>query len=80
MDEKRIKLMAYMTTKYKGRSNGIYEVKIKGYGHKYLPLIPLKEKAGVTRVSQTKKLENWLNSDEGYEWAISVPEAEIMLC
>ena len=66
-----IKCIAYVTTKRKGKTTGIYEVTIEGR-HKYLPLNELKEKAGVKRVDHTKKLENWLNTDEGTGWAVKV--------
>ncbi|MGY0692940.1 DUF3797 domain-containing protein [Virgibacillus sp. FSP13] len=73
IEDKRIKCVAYMTTKNKGKTTGIYEVKINGR-HKYLPLNELKEKSGATRVNQTKKIEGWLNTLEGREWALTVRE------
>lgn len=73
IDDKRIKVVAWMTTKSKGETTGIYEVVIDGR-HKYLPLNEVKEKAGVTRVNQTKKVESWLNTIEGRSWALSVKE------
>jgi len=72
-----IQLVATMTWK-KGRvTNGIYEVIIPGVGHKYLPLIELKEKAGVRSANQTSKIETWLNSEEGTKWAKEVTQARI---
>ncbi|WP_218838254.1 DUF3797 domain-containing protein [Bacillus sp. FJAT-45350] len=76
IEDKRIKCMAYMTTKRKGKTDGVYEVKIDNR-HKYLPLNELKEKAGVSRVTQGKKIEQWLNTKEGRKWAKEVKEASI---
>ncbi len=71
-----LKCIAYMTTRKKGKTDGIYEVTING-NHKYLPLNELKEKAGVRQSSQTKKIETWLNTQDGIHWAISVKPAKI---
>ncbi|OIJ17079.1 hypothetical protein BKP37_00630 [Anaerobacillus alkalilacustris] len=77
LEDHRIKCVAYMTSKRKGKTSGIYEVKIHGKGHKYLPLNELKELSGATRVNQTKKIESWLNTKEGRKWALEVKEASI---
>lgn len=77
VEDRRIKCIAYMTTKHKGKTSGVYEVKIHGKGHKYLPLNELKELAGVKQVSQTKKIEAWLNTDEGRKWALEIAPASI---
>ncbi|WP_115774247.1 DUF3797 domain-containing protein [Oceanobacillus arenosus] len=75
--DRRIKCCAYMTNKRKGKTTGIYEVSIHGQGHKYLPLNDLKELAGVKRVNQTAKIEDWLNTTEGRKWALEVKPASI---
>lgn len=72
----KIECKAYMTTRRNGKTDGIYEVKIDHY-RKYLPLNELKEKSGVKRVNQTKRIEEWLNTKTGLEWALSVKEASI---
>lgn len=75
--DKRIKVVAYTTRKRKGKTSGVYEVRIHGYGHKYLPLNELKELSGAIRVNQVKKIESWLNTDKGRKWAMEVKEASI---
>lgn len=77
IEDRRIKCVAYATKKIKGKTSGIYEVAIYGQGHKYLPLNELKELSGVRQVSQTKKIESWLNTNEGRKWALTVKEASI---
>lgn len=52
---------------------GAYEVAIHGQAHKLLPLLVLKEKAGVKRINQHAKIDSWLNSVEGRKWALAVP-------
>jgi hypothetical protein len=37
----------------------------------------LKKKADVKRVNQTKKIEEWLNSEDGMIWALLVPASKI---
>lgn len=75
--DRRIKCVAYMTCKRNRKSDGIYEVSIHGRGHKYLPLNELKEKANVRSVNQSSKIENWLNTREGRNWALEVSPASI---
>lgn len=77
VEDRRIKCIAYCTTKKKGKTSGVYEVAIHGQGHKYLPLNELKKLAGVRQVSQTSKIEYFLNTVEGCKWAITVKEASI---
>lgn len=77
VEDRRIKCVAYMTSKSKGKTTGIYEVYIHGQGHKYLPLNDLKELSGVKRVNQTAKIEAWLNSKEGRKWALEVNPANV---
>lgn len=72
----RITCSAYMTAKKNGVSDGIYEVVIDGMS-KFLPLNELKEKSGIQRVNSRKKIEAWLNTDEGYCWAKKVKSASI---
>lgn len=50
---------------------GCYEVR------KLLPLLELKEKAGVSRINQHAKIEEWLNSDEGRKWSLEVPAESV---
>ena len=58
---------------------GCYEVKIHGHGRgrKLLPLLELKERAGVKRIDQHTKIEAWLNSAEGRKWALEVEEESV---
>lgn len=73
--DRRIKHIATMTKKRGNKIiGGIYEVSIHGKGHKLLPLLQLKEKAGVTRTNQNRKIVDWLNSREGRKWALEVEE------
>lgn len=67
----RIKCKAYLTTKTRGVESGVYEVDIEG-ARKLLPLGELKARSGVQRINSRKKIEAYLNSKEGYEWATSV--------
>lgn len=76
-EQARIKCEAYLITKRRGKTDGVYEVSFDRWKHKYLPLNELKEKSGVKRVNSTKKIEEWLNSEEGYKWAKDVPAANI---
>lgn len=72
----KIKIVASMTKKTKGKTDGLYEVELgKGGAHKYLPLNEVKEQSGITRVNQYKKAEAWLNTPEGSEWALNVTPA-----
>lgn len=69
--DRRIKHIATMTKKRGNKViGGVYEVSIHGEGHKLLPLLQLKEKAGVT----DRKIVDWLNSREGRKWALEVEE------
>ena len=77
VEDHRIKCVAYMTTKKKGKSSGVYEVSIHGKGHKYLPLNELKDLAGIKQVTQSKKIEAWLNTMEGRKWTLEVSEPSI---
>lgn len=71
--DRRIKHIATMTKKCRGKLiGGIYEVFIHGQGHKYLPLLELKERADVKRINQNVKIEDYLNSQEGRKWALEV--------
>lgn len=71
--DRRIKHVATMTKKRGSKLvDGIYEVVIHGKGHKFLPLIELKERAGVKRINQHAKIEDYLNSQEGRKWALDV--------
>lgn len=73
--DRRIKHIATMTKKRGNKViGGVYEVSIHGEGHKLLPLLQLKEKAGVTRTNQDRKIVDWLNSREGRKWALEVEE------
>lgn len=77
--DRRIK---HIATLAKRRSNklvgGCYEVRIYGHkGHKLLPLLELKERAGVKRINQHEKIESWLNSPEGRKWALEVTPARV---
>lgn len=74
--DQRIKHVATLTKRRSGKLvGGVYEVRIQGYGHKYLPLLELKEKSGVKRIDHNAKIEDWLNSPEGRKWAWGVPAA-----
>lgn len=74
--DQRIKHVATLTKRRSGKLvGGVYEVRIHGYGHKYLPLLELKEKSGVKRIDHNAKIEDWLNSLEGRKWALGVPAA-----
>lgn len=75
--DRRIKHVATMTKRRGSKLvGGVYEVRIHGQrGHKYLPLLELKEKSGVKRIDHNSKIEEWLNSKEGREWALEVPAA-----
>ncbi|MBG9737108.1 DUF3797 domain-containing protein [Paenibacillus alvei] len=75
--DRRIKCCAYATYKTKGKTTDIYEVSIHGQGHKYLPLNELKELSGVKRVNHTAKIEEWLNTTEGRNWALKVAPARL---
>ncbi|WP_121616581.1 DUF3797 domain-containing protein [Virgibacillus halodenitrificans] len=68
--DRRIKIIASATKRTKGKTIGIYEVSIHGEKtHKYLPAKELKELAGVKRINQFKKVEEWLNTTQGEKWA-----------
>lgn len=77
VNHKNIEHIATLTMRRGGKLvGGVYEVKIDGQlSHKYLPLLELKEKSGVKRIDHNKKIEEWLNSDEGRKWALEVPAA-----
>ncbi|HJF32800.1 MAG TPA: DUF3797 domain-containing protein [Sporosarcina psychrophila] len=76
--DRRIKHQAMMTKKRGSKLvGGCYEVSIHGLGRKLLPLLELKEKAGVTRINQHAKIEDWLNSGEGRKWALEVPAESV---
>lgn len=76
--DRRIKhIGTYTERKGSKLKGGAYEVSIYQQGHKLLPLLELKEKTGVKRINQHEKIETWLNSKEGREWAITVPEVVI---
>lgn len=77
--DRRIKHCATMTKRKGGKLvGGVYEVSFHDCPfHKYLPLIELKERAGVKRIDQHKKIEEYLNSEEGRKWATEVPAVVI---
>lgn len=76
--DRRIKHHATMTKKRGSKLvGGCYEVSIHGLYRKLLPLLELKEKAGVTRINQHTKIEDWLNGDEGRKWALEVPAESV---
>ena len=73
--DRRIKHISTNTKKQGNKLvGGTYEVAIHGQAHKILPLLELKEKAGVKRINQHQKIDSWLNSEEGRKWALAVPE------
>lgn len=76
--DRRIKCCAYATYKTKGKTFGVYEVSIHGHGHKYLPLNELKKLSGAKRVNHTSKIEDWLNTTEGRNWALKVTPARLL--
>lgn len=78
--DRRIKHIGTTTTKNKSNKliGGVFEVSIHNQGHKFLPLLELKERAGVKRINQYKKLEEWLNSAEGRKWALEVPAESVL--
>lgn len=73
--DRRIKHIATLSKRKGGKLiGGVYEVRIHGQqGHKYLPLLELKERSGVKRIDHNRKIEEWLNSKEGRKWALEVP-------
>lgn len=72
--DRRIKHIGTYTERKGSKLVGLaYEVSIYQHGHKLLPLLTLKEKTGVKRIDQHEKIEAWLNSKEGREWAMTVP-------
>lgn len=80
--DRRIKHCATMTKRKNNKLiGGIYEVSIHGQlMHKYLPLIELKERAGVKRIDQHQKIESYLNSQEGRKWALEVEAPTVENC
>lgn len=77
--DRRIKHIATLTKKRGNKLiGGIFEVYIHGESeHKLLPLLELKEKSGIKRINQNKKIVEWLNSDEGRKWALKVTPATV---
>jgi hypothetical protein len=76
--DRRIKHIATMTKKRGSKMvGGVYEVVIHGKGHKFLPLLELKERTGAKRINQHDIILNWLNSDVGRKWALEVPAASV---
>lgn len=64
--DRRIKHVGTMTKKRGGKLvGGIYEVSIHGQGHKFLPLLELKQRSGVSRINQHQKINEYLNSPVG---------------
>lgn len=80
--DRRIKHCATLTKRKNNKLvGGIYEVSIHGQlMNKYLPLIELKKRAGVKRINQHKKIESYLNSPEGREWALEVEAPTVENC
>lgn len=72
--DKRIKVIASATKTIGRKREGIYEVRIDGkQKHKYLPANELKDLAGAKRINQFNKIEDYLNTPEGREWALNTP-------
>jgi hypothetical protein len=71
--DKTIKIVATATKRVKGKTDGVYEVLMPNKIHKYLPVAELKERAGLKRINQFAKAEEWLNSKEGRKWAEETP-------
>lgn len=76
--DRRIKHIGTMTKRRGGKLvGGIYEVSIHGQGHKFLPLLELKQRAGVSRINQHAKISEYLNSSTGRRWALEVEEEPV---
>ncbi|WP_077621525.1 hypothetical protein [Sediminibacillus massiliensis] len=73
-EEKCIKVIASATKRVGGYTDGIIEIRIDdSINHKFLPAHQLKALAGAKRINQYKKIEGWLNTKEGREWALKTP-------
>lgn len=72
--DKRIKVVACAKKRVGRKSEGVYEVIIDNiYQHKYLPMNDLKALAGAKRADNFKRIQEWLNTEEGRKWAIDTP-------
>lgn len=69
--DKRIKICATATKKFKGVTTGVVEIKFHDKNsHKYVDMNELKKLSGAKRSNQTKLMEEWLNTAEGRKWAL----------
>ena len=75
----QIKIIASASKKVGRKTEAIFEIKIDGAAnHKYVSVEPLKEKGVIKRISQFKKAQEWMNTEEGRAWALETPHVRLL--